>query len=118
MAIMSKEQTHLIDQEIREMLWKEAISAPKNMEGQLMNLLCLVGKKGWEKPSINQCKRTEQRILYSHSKTEDLLLLNGVVLLRVAMCKVDLEDEHFVAPLSQNSQKYARFQWKSFSHEF
>ena len=90
----------------------------KKCGGSVNELIVFGREKGWEKPSINQCKRTEQRILYSHSKTEDLLLLNGVVLLRVAMCKVDLEDEHFVAPLSQNSQKYARFQWKSFSHEF
>lgn len=68
--------------------------------GSVNELIVFGREKGWEKPSINQCKRTEQRILYSHSKIEGLPLLNGIVLVRVVMCKLDLKDEHFVAPLS------------------
>ena len=40
-AIMSQEETDLIDQQIREMLSKGAISLAKNLEGQFLNSLFL-----------------------------------------------------------------------------
>ena len=40
-AIMSQEETDLIDQQIREMLSMGAISVAKNLEGQLLSSLFL-----------------------------------------------------------------------------
>ena len=54
MAIMSQEGTDLIDQEIREMLSQGPISVVKNLEGQFLSSLPLVGKKdGGKGPVIN-----------------------------------------------------------------
>ena len=53
MTIISKEETDLIYQEIRKILSKEAVSAAENMEGQILSLLFLVGKKNGEEFSSN-----------------------------------------------------------------
>ena len=34
------------------------------------------------------------------------------------MCKINLKDAYFLVPLSQNSQKYDRFQWKGLLYKF
>ena len=44
-AVMSQEETDLIDQEIREMLNKGAILAAKSLEGQFLGSLILKGKE-------------------------------------------------------------------------
>ena len=40
-------------------------------------------------------------------------LLRGDVI-----CNIDLKDAYFAVPLSQNSQKYVRFQWKNLLYKF
>ena len=59
-TIMSRKETDLIDQEIREMLRKGAILVAKNLEGQILSSLFLIGKKERGESSSNQSERIEQ----------------------------------------------------------
>ena len=67
MAIMWKEETNLIDQEIKEMLSKEAIS--------MADILFLVRKRDGADRSVINLKKLNRGIPYSHFKMKRLFLL-------------------------------------------
>ena len=64
-VIMSQEETDLVDQETRKMLSKGTISVAKNLDGQFLSALLLVGKKdgggrGGGESSSDQSERIEE----------------------------------------------------------
>ena len=101
------------------MLRKGGISVAKNLEGQFLSWLLSVGKKDEENHSLSviSLKELNKVVPYAYFKMESLFLLKEMLLLGDFMCKIDLKDAYFVVPLSKNSQKYVRFQWKGLLYE-
>ena len=97
---------------------KEVISKVENMEGQILSSIFFVGKKNRGNCPVNNLKELNKDIPYLHFKMGYLFLLNGVLLQGDLICKIDLEGANFADPLSKNSQKHMRLQWKGFLYEF
>ena len=68
-VIMSHEETDLVDQETRKMLSKGTISVAKNLDGQFLSALLLVGKKdggGEGNRIVINLKELKKVVPYAH----------------------------------------------------
>ena len=57
-------------------------------------------------------------ILYLHFKMDGLHLLKDMLKEKDCMCKTDLKDAYFRAPLHQKHQKYIKFYWEGQLYKF
>ena len=90
-----RDQIHLMDQEILNMLEKGAIKSVFPVKNQFLSSLFLVGKKdGGHRPVIN-LKHLNSFIPYEHFKMEGLFLLKEMLKHEDYMCKLDLKDAYF-----------------------
>ena len=112
---MSPEETDLIDNKIRKMLNKGAMSVAKNLEGQLLSLL-LWWKNRWREWCSDQSERIEENgpLCILQDGRSVLVEKNATT------WRLPLEDiyAYFAVTSSKNFQKYARLQWKGLLHEF
>ena len=108
---MNKKQITLVDLELK-MLKKGAIKRTQPVQGEFLNNLFLVGKKGHYLPAIN-LKILNQFIPFLHFKMKGLSQLKHLIQEGEWMSKLDLKDAYFSVPLNRNSRKFARYQGDS-----
>ena len=107
-----------IDQEISEMLQKEAIQVVSPMTGEFLSSVFLVKKKdGGNRPVIN-FKELNSYVTYQHFKMEGLHLLKHLIQMGDWMIKIDLKDAYFSVPVSKQHQPLLRFLHKGVRYQF
>ena len=116
---MNKEQRHLVDVEVDEMLRKGAImKCSQDLGKGFISNLFLVGKKGGGYRPVINLKHLNFFIHYQHFKMEGLHHLKFMLRKGDYMCKLDLKDAYFSVPLHLSSRKLVRFRWSGKLYEF
>ena len=83
----------------------------------LSNMFVRPKNTGGFRPIIN-LKELNQFIPYHHFKMEGLKDVKFLLRKRDWMCKIDLKDAYFSVPMSTQSRKWVRFNWKGKLYEF
>ena len=111
----------IIDQEVRELLSKEAVHfvQPDSLQepGFIHSLFVIPKKGGRHRPVIN-LKPLNCFIPYKHFKMESIPMLKDLLKKGDYMVKIDLEDAYLTVPIWQNHQKCLRFLWRDSLLEF
>ena len=113
---ISKQQFLLVEQEVLEMLEKEAIQ--KVVAKQFLNNLFFVEKQDGGNGPVMNLKNINKFIPYEHCKMEGLQFLKFLLKQDDFLCKTDLKEAYFSVPLNKNSQTFVRFQWSGYIYEF
>ena len=103
----------VLDQEVQELLNKEAVHLVKQpvvTEG-------FISSDGGNRPVVN-LKPLNQYITYEHFKMEGIHMLRDLLKLGDWLVKIDLKDAYLTVPIWINHQKYLRFLWKDSMLEF
>ena len=104
----------VLDQEVQELLNKEAVHLVKQpvvTEGFISSLFVVPKKDGGNRPVVN-LKPLNQYITYEHFKMEGIHMLRDLLKLGDWLVKIDLKDAYLTVPIWINHQKYLRFLWK------
>ena len=104
----SAEQNSLIEQEVRHLLQKKAVSrlqAGQSREGFYSTLFLVPKTDGGQRPIIN-LKALNMFVCPEHFKMEGIHTLKDFVKWRDWMAKVDLKDAHFMIPIHTTQRKY------------
>lgn len=111
----------IIDQEVWELLSKEAVHfvQPNSQQepGFISSLFVIPKKGGGHRPVIN-LKPLNCFIPYEHFKMESIHMLKDLLKKGDYMVKIDLNDAYLTVPIWQNHQKYLRFLWRDSLLEF
>ena len=89
---MNQEEQILVDQEIKNVLEKQAIKLVQLSKDQFLSTLFLVAKKDTEHHPVINLKKLNWYIPYKHFKMEGLFLLKEILQKNNYMCKIDLKD--------------------------
>ena len=110
----------VLDQEVQELLNKEAVHLVKQpvvTEGFISSLFVVPKKDAGNRPVVN-LKPLKQYITYEHFKMEDIHMLRDLLKLGDWLVKIDLKDAYLTVTIWINHQKYLRFLWKDSMLEF
>lgn len=115
---MPESQKALVEEEIKELLRKGAISQVNTEIGQFISTIFLTEKRnGKQRPIIN-LKNLNFFIVYEKFKMENLKELKDLLKEGDLMMKLDMKDAYFNLLLHQNYRKFVRFTWKETLYEF
>ena len=109
MPHLSSSQQRMLDQEMEELLLKEAIHqvpthAPLN-EGFISSMFIVPKKDGGNRPVIN-LKPLNQFLVYEHFKKEGIHMLRDLLKQDDYLVKIDLKDAYLTVPIWKSHQKY------------
>lgn len=108
----NEKQTDIIDQEVIDLLNKNAISVSKFEANQFISNIFIVEKKnGKFRPVINLMKLNEF-ITYHHFKMETLDVVLSSIKRNSFFVSIDLKDAYLSVPIYKNDRKYLKFFWK------
>jgi len=111
---INQQQNLLINQEVEDLLNKEAMSQAFPEEGEFLSNLFLVPKKdGGQRPV-----KLNKFVPYQHFKMEGFYCLRYMLEVADYTCKIDLKDAYFSVPLHSSSKKFVKFQWSGNLYEF
>ena len=121
MPHLSPSQQKVLDQEMEELLSKQAIHpipplSPLN-EGFISSMFIVPKKDGGNRPVIN-LKPLNQFLVYEHFKMEGIHMLRDLLKQDDYLVKIDLKDAYLTVAIWKSHQKYLRFLWKGTLHEF
>ena len=100
------------------MLKKGTIQQTEHQAGEFLSNTFLVGKRDEGNWPVVNLRYLNQFIPYQHFKMEALFCLPELLQEGDYMCKLDLKDAYFSAPLHQSSRNYVRFSWSGNLYEF
>lgn len=108
----NEKQTDIIDQEVIDLLNKNAINVSKFEANQFISNIFIVEKKnGKFRPVINLMKLNEF-ITYHHFKMETLDVVLSSIKRNSFFVSIDLKDACLSVPIYKNDRKYLKFFWK------
>ena len=114
----SADQEQLLQQEISELLEKQAIEpAPKDTPGFMSPLFVIPKRNGGHRPVFN-LRRLNQYIKPNHFKMETLSEVCRIMRPNDFMTSLDLADAFLHLPIHPDHRKYLRFQWKQQTYQF
>ena len=121
MGCTSQENQLLIDQEVQELLAKQAVhyvpTSRQNEQGFISSLFVVPKKGGGHRPVIN-LRPLNSFIPYEHFKMESIHMLKDLIRKDDYLVKVDLKDAYLTVPIWEKHQKYLRFLWRDSLLEF
>ena len=121
MGYTSQENQLLIDQEVQELLAKQAVhyvpTSRQNELGFISSLFIVPKKGGGHRPVIN-LRPLNSFIPYEHFKMESIHMLKDLLRKDDYLVKVDLKDAYLTVPIWEKHQKYLRFLWRDSLLEF
>ena len=121
MPSLSPSQEIVLDQEMKELLAKEAIhqvqAQSSTNEGFIGSIFIVPKKDGGNRPVTN-LKPLNQFLVYEHFKMEGIHMLRDLLKQDDYLVKIDLKDAYLTVPIWKDHQKYLRFLWKGTLHEF
>jgi len=117
----SLEHQTLIDQEVQELLSKNAVhyvnqTCPEE-PGFVSSIFVVPKKGGGHRPVVN-LKPLNQFIPYEHFKMESILMLKDLITKGDYMIKIDLKNAYLTVPVGESHQKFLRFRWRDTLLEF
>ena len=121
MGYTSQENQLLIDQEVQELLAKQAVhyvpTSRQNELGFISSVFVVPKKCGGLRPVIN-LRPLNSFIPYEHFKMESIHMLKDLLRKDDYLVKVDLKDAYLTVPIWEKHQKYLRFLWRDSLLEF
>lgn len=116
---MSQDAYEACDNEVREMLLKQAITPLQSEPGDsFINRIFPVTKKdGGTRPVID-CRELNEHIPKIHFKMESLSSVKHTLRRRDYMVKVDIKDAYFHLPIAKRHRRFLRFYWNNQLYEF
>ena len=114
---LTTEQSQILDQEIQNLLRKNAIESAPSTEGFFSPMFTVPKKgEGW-RPIIN-LKRLNTYLIVPHFKMEGISSLRDVLQEDDLMGKIDLEDAYLAVPICHHHRNFLKFQWKGKNYRF
>ena len=114
----TQKEEEYMQEEIRSMLGKQAISEIESSPEGFYSQMFLVPKKdGRQRPVIN-LKRLNQSVKTEHFKMEGIHMLKDLLKAGDWMATIDLKDAYFMIPMAQEDREFLRFQWKDKAYQF
>ncbi len=115
---MSLEMRAVCDQEVADLLFKEAIrEVTDGSDGFVSSLFVIPKKSGGFRPIVN-LKGLNRFVRYEHFKMEGLQTVKALVRKGDWMVKLDLKDAYLTLPIHPAHQKFLRFAWKNRIYQF
>jgi hypothetical protein len=115
---LSSTQETVLEQEVKELLLKQAIHPVQSPEAGFISSIFVVPKKdGGNRPVVN-LKPLNQFLGYEHFKMEGIHMLRNLLKKGDFLVKIDLKDAYLTVPIWKNHHKYLRFLWKDTMLEF
>ena len=106
---LTQEQSQILDQEIQNLLQKNAIESTSNMKGFFSSMFNVPQKDGGWRPIIN-LKCLNAYLAVSH--LEGISSLKDVLQEGDFMGKIDLEDAYLSVPVHQEHRDFLKFCWR------
>jgi len=117
-SVSSVEDSKLVDEEVKSLFQKKAITVVSPCREQFISRLFLVRKKdGSYRPVIN-LKPLNAFVQKSHFKMEGLSMIRDLLQPGDWMCSLDLKDAYLSVSIAQEDRKYLRFLWDGRIFEF
>ena len=111
-TVMSSDELDCMEQEVRDLLGKEAVSSvPLSYAKQncfLSNMFLVPKKDGGQRPVVN-LKNLNSFVKEEHFKMEGIHTLKDLLMPEDWMCKVDLKDAYFSIPVSEEQRNLLTF---------
>ena len=113
----SAEQTHLISEEVTELLQKGAIEEIVPVKQPGLNLFPVPKKDGGQHPVIN-LKALNNFVNKGHFKMEGIHTLKDLLRKGDWLAKIDIKGTFFSIPIHLNHKKFLRFMFKEKTYQF
>jgi hypothetical protein len=108
----------VLEQEVKELLMKQAIHPVQSPEAGFISSIFVVPKKDGGNRSVVNLKPLNQFLGYEHFKMEGIHMLRDLLKKEDFLVKIDLKDAYLTVPILKKHQKYLRFLWKDTMLEF
>ena len=113
-----KIQNKIVDQEIENLLQKEAISECEHENDEFLSNIFLVKKKNGEFRTVINLKNLNNFIEYHHFKMETIETVLNSVQRHSYFISLDLQNAYFSLPVIQSHRKFLKFEWKGKLYQF
>ena len=114
---LTQEQSQILDQEIQNLLQKNAIESTVSTKGFFSSMFTVPKKDGGWRPIIN-LRSLNSYLVVSHFKMEGIGSLKGVLQEGDFMGKIDLEDAYLSVPVHQEHRDFLKFCWRQKIYRF
>ena len=116
-TIFNKNETEILDLEIKSLLDKGAIEETQHSEGQFISNF-LREKKNGKFCTIINLKDLNYFVKQVHFKMEGIRTVKQLMTEGCYMASLDLKDAYFCVPMAKEHRKYLRFFWKGTLYQF
>ena len=114
---LTQEQSQILDQEIQNLLQKNAIESTVSTKGFFSSMFTVPKKDGGWRPIIN-LRSLNSYLVVSHFKMEGIGSLKDVLQEGDFMGKIDLEDAYLSVPVHQEHRDFLKFCWRQKIYRF
>ena len=111
MRFSPKEELHVED-EIKNLLWKDVIKKLQHEERKVISPIFLVPKSENSFRVILNLKRLNENMPCIHLKMESIKSILTLVTPNCCMAKVDIKAEYYFVAILQEHQKYLKFYFR------
>lgn len=116
--VFSKQEQKALDEEVNQLLQKQAVEMVYPTADQFISHMFLVAKKdGGRRPIIN-LRSLNGYITYQHFKMEGLHMVKDLLNRNDWLCKIDLKDAYLAVNIETSCRKYLRFEWGNKTYQF
>ena len=114
---LTQEQSQILDQEIQNLLQKNAIESTVSTKGFFSSMFTVPKKDGGWRPIIN-LRSLNSYLVVSQFKMEGIGSLKDVLQEGDFMGKIDLEDAYLSVPVHQEHRDFLKFCWRRKIYRF
>ena len=112
------EETKIIEAEIKTLLLKGIIRPAPHEPGEFISTIFLRPKPDGTHRMILNLKKLNESVVYHHFKMDTLWTVGRMMKQNCFMASIDIKDAYYSVPISENDQKYLKFEWNGAIYKF
>ena len=112
------EETKIIEAEIKTLLLKGVIRPAPHEPGEFISTIFLRPKPDGTHRMILNLKKLNESVVYHHFKMNTLWTVVRMMKQNCFIASIDIKDAYYSVPISENDQKYLKFEWNGAIYKF